>query len=132
MLSMKWRMILFSIPALLLVFYAHVYLYRRLVVLLTSRTIVRRALVIVSVLAITTGVLSRFLYDVASPDVTRTLATVANIWTGFLLYLLFLTVMLNFPGHVRERWRRRRAEVPIVSAPIASPERRVLLQTGIA
>lgn len=120
MLSMKWRMVLFSLPLLFVVGYAHLYLYRRMVVPLIARPAFRKAILGFALALLALGLLGRFLAQWLDPETSRPLALVAIVWTGFLLYLLLLTVVTH--GGLGFVWKRRPT--------LASPERRALLLAG--
>ncbi|MCC6807723.1 MAG: metallophosphoesterase [Deltaproteobacteria bacterium] len=124
---MKWRMVLFSAPTLLLILYAHFYLYRRLVLPLSPRKAVRNVLIASSIFAFAMGFLARFFNTSADPDLLRALTTAAMIWSGFLLYLLFVTVALHVGAAARARWRRRLGD----DTALPSPERRAILQHAL-
>ncbi len=120
MLSMKWRMVLFSAPTILLIGYAHFYLFRRLVAPVTQSRAWRRGIIFFATVAFVTGFASRFLVGVLPAEGSRLLATSTNVWSGFLLYLLLCTFALHGYERAKARWRR---------TPLPSPERRAVLQT---
>jgi predicted MPP superfamily phosphohydrolase len=119
---MKWRMVLFTLPLLTVIVFAHVYLYRHWMRRVPQRWI-RVGVVVLSVIGLTFGFGSRIFGPLFDGELRRVLVTTSMIWAGFLLYVLLFTVTIALGDRYSMRRRKR---------PVVDPERRHLLGAGVA